>query len=307
MLDVVVGFDAGGTSTQCALMTLDGEVVAKGNAGPGNYQIVRAEGVRRVLDESYAMARASLAQDVQVHAAFLGIAGLTTDVEEQMLLELCHSLGITSKWRVMGDMVPALAAGTRGEPGIVVIGGTGSICWGFDATGNTARAGGWGYLFSDEGSGFYIGQRALAAAFRAFDGRGPATSLKRRLLAAFDCSDMPEVVTRVYGLDQPRTAIAALAPVVLEAAADGDEVAGEILADAADELVAAILAVYRRLHFGSEVTVVASGGLFRRTDELYQRLRRALGPLLPQATCVLPEVEPVVGACYLARRVLDEE
>lgn len=307
MIDVVVGFDAGGTSTKCAVMTLDGQVLGQGSAGPGNYQILRADGVRKVLIESFAAARATLQQDVRVRAAVLGIAGLTTQKEEQTLRELCHSLDIAPEWDVMGDMQPALAAGTHGEPGIVVIGGTGSICWGFDASGQTARAGGWGYLFSDEGSGFFIGQRALAAAFQAYDGRGPTTSLKRRILDALDCAEMPDVVTHVYGLEQPRTAIAALAPVVIAAAADGDEVANAILSDAAEALVTAILAVYRRLQFGSEVTVVASGGLFQQTDHMFQRLRRALAPLLPEATCVLPDVDPVVGACYLALRLLDED
>ena len=160
MVDVVVGFDAGGTSTQCALMTLDGKVLAHGSAGPGNYQIVRADGVRRALQQSLAAARAAAGHEVRVRAAFLGIAGLTTAQEEQTLAEMCRALDIAPKLQIMGDMVPALAAGTRGEPGIVVIGGTGSICWGLDAAGNTARAGGWGYLFGDEGSGFYIGRRA---------------------------------------------------------------------------------------------------------------------------------------------------
>ncbi|NLN27001.1 MAG: hypothetical protein GX161_02200 [Firmicutes bacterium] len=306
MVDVVVGFDAGGTSTQCALMTLDGKVLAHGSAGPGNYQIVRADGVRRALQQSLAAARAAAGHEVRVRAAFLGIAGLTTAQEEQTLAEMCRALDIAPKLQIMGDMVPALAAGTRGEPGIVVIGGTGSICWGLDAAGNTARAGGWGYLFGDEGSGFYIGRRALAAAFQAYDGRGPATSLKRRVLEALDCADLPAVVTYMYGLEQPRTAIAALAPLVFTAAAEGDEVANEILAGAARELAAAVLAVYRKLQFDSDLTVVASGGLFRQSDELYERLRRELAPLLPQARCVLPDVEPVVGACYLALRLLEE-
>lgn len=304
MLDLVVGFDAGGTSTKCALMTTEGQVVARGSAGPGNYQLIREEGVRQVLTEAFNEAVQSLDAQAQILGAFLGIAGATTASERSRILAVCQGLGIAPVWRVMGDMVPALAAGTGGGEGIVIVGGTGSISWGCDATGATARAGGWGYLLGDEGSGYDIGQKALIAAFQSYDGRGPKTSLNNRILHSLGCTDILDLVGTVYSHEQPRTMIASLAPLVIEAAHDGDSVAGSILEGAAGEYVSAILAVYRQLHFETEVTVVATGGLFQGTEALFQRVRLLLSPVLPEARLVVPDVDPVVGACYLALRAV---
>lgn len=307
MLDVVAGFDAGGTSTKCALMTLEGEVVAYGEAGPGNFQLVGEAGLRTVLSEAFGRARAAAGGEVRVHAIWCGVAGASSGAERERIGAVCRELALAPLWRVTGDMVPALAAGTRAQPGIVVIAGTGSICWGCDASGQSARAGGWGYLLGDEGSGFAIGRSAAAAALRSFDGRGPKTSLLHRILHALGCADVHALVRCVYGADQPRTLIASLAPVVLEAAEDGDPVAMGILDEAAEALVQGVLAVHRALHFGGEVTVVASGGLLQRTDALLRRVRLLLAPRLPAARVVLPAVEPVVGACYLALRALRGE
>lgn len=302
MLDVVVGFDAGGTSTQCALMTLDGVVLGTGTAGPGNFQLVREDGIRNVLKEAYESALSAAGVSIRVHAAFVGMAGASSRRDRERIAAVAQELGIAPLWRVTGDMVPALAAGTQGREGIVIVAGTGSICWGCDASGVSARAGGWGYLLGDEGSGFSIGQRGAMAALRAFDGRGPKTSLTHRIVHALGCAGVDELVGCIYREKAPRPLIASLAPVVIDAANDGDAVANEILADAAREHVQAILAVYRVLHFDGEVPVVASGGLFSANDELARRVRHELAPLLPVAKLIRPEVEPVIGACYLAVR-----
>lgn len=304
MLDTVLGFDAGGTRTECAVMTLDGRLLGTGVSGPGNFQLVRESGIGKVIKESAEIALNAAGAHVRVLAAFVGMAGATRLEERRAAKAVCEQLNLSPQWRVMGDMVPALAAGTHGREGIVIISGTGAICWGCDASGTSARASGWGYLLGDEGSGFHIAQRGLIAALQSFDGRGPKTSLVNRILHAIDCPDMEAMIAKVYGEDVPRPWIAALAPVVVEAAADGDAVASEILEAAAHDHVAAILAVYRRLDFNAELTVVATGGLFQNTDVLFQRVRVLLSEVLPDATLIVPKVEPVLGACYLASRMV---
>lgn len=305
MLDTVLGFDAGGTHTKCAVMALDGTVLGRGAAGPGNFQLVRESGMRDVLQAASQAALAATGVEVNVRGAFVGVAGATRVDERTRIMAVCEGLGLSPVWRVMGDMVPALAAGTMGHEGIVIIGGTGSICWGCDASGSSARAGGWGYLLGDEGSGFHLAQRGLMAAFQAYDGRGPKTSLVNRFLHALDCAELPDLVGKVYGKEVPRPWMASLAPLVVEAAVDGDLVANELLESAARDHVAAILAVYRKLHFEDGLTVVATGGLFQNTEILLQRVRVALSQVLPEATLVIPEVDPVVGACYLALRMVE--
>lgn len=303
MVDVVLGFDAGGTSTECAVMTLDQKVLAVGSAGPGNFQLVKEDGVRRVVLDAYRAALERVGGTVRVRGAFIGIAGATTRAEHERIARVCRSLGIAPNWQVTADMVPALAAGTMGEPGIVVISGTGSICWGCDAYGATARSGGWGYLLGDEGSGYYLGQRALIAVFRAYDGRGEPTVLTGRILEAFSCSELPDVVGIIYGEEQPRTRIAALAPIVIGAAEQGDLVAQTLVADAAAELVSAVRAVYEQLRFHDKVPVVATGGLFR-SEYLWNQIAAALSKRLPDGELIRPKVEPAVGACHLALRAV---
>lgn len=304
MVQAVLGFDVGGTKTQCAVMTMDGRVVGTGQAGPGNFHLVGARQFVRVIAQAAREALQQANEPVQVIAAFVGAAGATAEQEQRHIAEVCQQANLAPKWYVMGDMVPALAAGTRGKEGIVVIAGTGAICWGYDVQGQSARASGWGYLLGDEGSGFAIAQRGLNSAFRAYDGRGQSTSLGNRLRHALRCNTMSDIVRIVYEQKNPRSWLASLAPIVLQAAEQGDTVANDIVDEAATHHVHAIRAVYRQLQFINGVTVVAAGGLFEKSDVLFQRLRVALQQFVPEARLVVPNVSPAVGACYMAQRLV---
>src|SRR5581483_5378036 len=120
--------------------------------------------------------------------------------------------------------------------GVALVAGTGSMAFARAPDGRTARAGGWGYLLGDEGSGYALALAALRAVVRDADGRGPATRLTSRLLAHFGAVLAQDLVRLVYGGGVDRAALAAVAPYVLEAAAAGDEVAAEIMAGQAEEL-----------------------------------------------------------------------
>lgn len=303
MTDCVIGFDAGGTKTTCCVMGLDGTVLAKGRAGTGNYQIVREAGVGEAVAGSFQEAAGQLAKPLNVRAAFLGIAGVTTATDRERVTHVVKGLHIAPSWQVAGDAVIALAAGTGGREGVVVIAGTGAICWGCDADGRSAVASGWGYLLGDEGSGFQVAQAGLIAAFNAYDGRGPATPMVELFLQAAGLTQMPDFVGRIYGDTGARRWVAGLAPVVFAAAAQGDRIAAEILAAAGDAHARAVVAVAHQLSFPSELPVVAAGGLFEKADGVYDRLAMRLADLLPAARLMRPAVEPAIGACYLARRL----
>src|SRR5262249_43297302 len=148
--------------------------------------------------------------------------------------------------------------------GIVIIAGTGSIVYGRNAAGEAARAGGWGHMIGDEGSGYWIGREALAAVMRAGDGRGPATDLTAEILSHFAGDDLSRLPRIVYDRGTPRAAVAEVGPIVQRMADAGDAVATRILERAADELVLAAESVASRLEMrGDAFTFSLSGGAFR--------------------------------------------
>ena len=148
---------------------------------------------------------------------------------------------------VTDDATIALDGALAGEPGIVVIAGTGSIAFGRNAQGRTARAGGWGYLFGDEGGGFWIVREAMRAALRWEEGWGSPTALRAMFLDATGTRNMNDLMHRCYTPEFPRQRVAGLALRVNYAAEKGDPTAREILAEAARELARLVHAVRSQL------------------------------------------------------------
>jgi len=202
---------------------------------------------------------------------------------------------------VVNDALIALEAGAGSAPGIVIVAGTGSIAYGRNGRGVAARAGGWGHLIGDEGSGYWIGRHALAAVVREVDGRGPRTRLTEDVLAHFGVPDAAGLVHIVYNRDVPRRSVATLGPIVQRAGSDGDAVAMQILERAAEELVFAAGSVASRLEMrGDAFPFVLAGGMFRVVPWLGDELGRRLMEVAPRAE-VRPLVqEPAVGAVSLA-------
>jgi N-acetylglucosamine kinase-like BadF-type ATPase len=212
-----------------------------------------------------ACAQASLDPvSVRFTSACLGFSGGPAD-KEQIIGEILAS----ERTLVTHDALIALAGATAGEPGLVVIAGTGSIAFGRGANGSnpggrTARAGGWGYLFGDEGGGFWIARQALRAALGWEEGWGAPTSLRARLLDSTGARNANDLLHRCYTADFPRPRIAGLSVVVNQAAESGDPVALEILDTAARELALLAVAVRGQLFASGEPTLVTySGGVFR--------------------------------------------
>jgi N-acetylglucosamine kinase-like BadF-type ATPase len=204
---------------------------------------------------------------------------------------------------VVNDALIALAAGSRGEPGIVIIAGTGSIAYGRNARGATARAGGWGHMIGDEGSGYWIGREALAAVMRASDGRGPSTELTGEVLRHFDVTDLSRLPRIVYDREQPRMSVAALGPTVQQASDRGDAVATRILERATEELALAARSVAERLEMrGDRFTFYLAGGAFRVVPSLARDLPRLLTEAAPRSSAEVLDVEPAMGAVWLAIR-----
>jgi len=210
-------------------------------------------------------------------------------------------LGHRSHAVVVNDALIALVAGAGDAPGVVIIAGTGSIAYGRNREGEAARAGGWGHMIGDEGSGYWIGREALAAVMRAADERGPETRLTADILAHFGISDVSRLPRIVYDREQPRTAVAALGPLVQRVSEQGDAVATRILERAVDELVLAARSVTTRLEMrGEAFTFYLAGGMFRVVPRLAADLPPKLAEVAPRCQVERLDKEPAAGAVWLA-------
>jgi N-acetylglucosamine kinase-like BadF-type ATPase len=295
----VLGIDAGGTKTVCLLADDQGQIVAEARRSGANLQAVGELEVEKVLHE---VMEEALGDRAIVPAAIcLGIAGVDRPDDSATVRGIMKRIAYKARVVVVNDALVALEAGAPGQPGIVVISGTGSISYGRNAKGEAARSGGWGYVLGDEGSGYWIGRAALRAVLREADRRGPATALSQMLLAHFGVTQAQQLIHHVYNTNLKPTAIGALAQCVQSAFSQGDAVAIGILRGAANELEAFALSVARRLALvGEPFVFILAGGIFRAVPWLEQELERRLPVAAPGSWVRLLDREPATGAVALA-------
>jgi N-acetylglucosamine kinase-like BadF-type ATPase len=295
----VLGIDAGGTKTVCLLADEQGVVVSEGRGAGANLHTAGELAVEKVLHE--AMEAAIGDRGITPAAICLGIAGVDREDEMLTVRAIMRRIGYKSRVLVVNDALIGLVAGARDEPGIVINAGTGSIVYGRNAAVEAARAGGWGHIIGDEGSGYWIGRESLAAVMRAADGRGPATRLTAEILAYFNVDDESRLPRIVYDRELPRVSVAALGPTLQRVAEQGDAVAGRILERAAEELVLAARSVATRLEMrGDAFTFYLAGGVFPVVPWLVEELQRRLLEVAPRAQVQVLHQEPAIGAVWLA-------
>ena len=294
----VVGIDSGGTKTVGLLADEHGKVLAKARGGGANLVIHGELSVEKVLYQVIE----DLESPGPIDAICLGMAGVDRDEEKELIRGLLRRLGLRKTVRIVNDALIALVAGAPEGIGIVISAGTGSIAYGVDPNGETARSGGWGYLLGDEGSAFWLGHAAVRQGIRAVDGRGPATTLFERISQRLEL-DVPDgLVMWFYDQELSRDRVAKLASLVEEAADDGDVAANSLLDQAAQHLARAARAVDRKLTFTESYPLVLAGGVFRACPSLYDRVESNLD--LPKAEVVRLDKEPATGAVTLALELL---
>lgn len=295
----VLGIDAGGTKTVCLLADDRGHVVAEARRSGANLQAVGELEVEKVLHE--VMDEAIGERDITPAAICLGIAGVDRPDDSGIVRGIMKRIGYKARIVIVNDALVALEAGAPGQPGVVVISGTGSISYGRDARGQAARSGGWGYVLGDEGSGYWIGRAALRAVLREADHRGSATILTPLLLKHFGVAQPQGLIHHVYNTNLKPSAIGALATSVQAAFSEGDQVAAGILRGAANELEASALSVARRLELiGHEFAFILAGGIFKAVPWLQQELERRLPIAAPHSHVRLLDREPANGAVAIA-------
>jgi len=295
----VLGIDAGGTKTVCLFADGRGEIIGEGRGPGANLHVAGELALEKVVHEVIEQAIGD--RTIVPAAVCLGIAGVDREDEAQTVRAIMRRIGYKSRTLVVNDALIALVAAAGDAPGVVIIAGTGAIVYGRNAAGEAARAGGWGHMIGDEGSGYWIGREALSAVMRAADGRGPETSLRDEILAHFDVADVSRLPRYVYDRAHPRMAVAALGPLVQRVSEQGDAVATRILERAAEELVLSAGSVTANLEMrGDAFTFYLAGGAFRVVPWLVGELSRRLVEVAPRCEVALLDREPARGAVWLA-------
>jgi glucosamine kinase len=302
----LLGIDGGATKTLAAVLDLERGSLHLGHAGPSNADAAGVQAAGRALFDAAdaALAGAEIA-DGELDGAVLAVAGTDTDaviahVREQR----------SERWIVVGDVVGAWASATGAQPGVGVISGTGSNVFGVGRVGAETRpwrAGGWGHILGDEGSGHWLGVQSIKAALRDRESSGPPTALSDAAVAFFDAPSVEALAAMVYAKPLTKSEIAAFAIETAGLAERGDAVARELYERGARELAEQVAAVIRQTGLRGDFPVGLIGSAFKAGRVFVEPLAAAIHALAPQARVAVVEMAPVGGSLLLAARACGAE
>ena len=307
-MPIIVGVDAGGTSIECAVAR-DGETIVQ----HGEAANARTAGIQGAAERIAVTVRSELLggklaevlaeQEGRRAGAMVGAAGAGDRVVASALEAALRNYFPNGAIAVRDDAEIALRAAVPDGDGVVLIAGTGSIAYA-QVGGRSYRAGGYGYLLGDEGSGFSIGRAALTAMLRWYDGRAPYAELFDAIQARLQVGDAQTLLGRVYGDGEPVPVVASVAPLVLDRASAGERLAAKIVQTAAHELVDLLKSLTQRADAGArELPLAFAGGLFAENSLLTYLVETRLLADLPLLQPIKSAPAPVYGALELARRL----
>lgn len=293
-----LGIDGGGSRTTAWLANGRKQVLSRAVAGPSNpAKVGLAAAERHTLECARRACRGAGLGRRPLEAVCAGVAGIIQPSMHGELLR-CLKRGIPARHHLLThDAAIALECALGGSAGVIVISGTGSIGYGRDEKNRVLRCGGWGSTFDDAGSGFDVGRKAIAAALRDFDRRGPPTRLGKDICRALGISEITQAASKALTPDQ----VAALFPLVDRAARARDRVARQLCREAGRDL--AELAAALLLQMNGKVRryeVVCSGGVFKGSALVRRSFADFLRRVSPGVRVALLRREPVEGALALA-------
>ena len=307
MTFIVIGIDGGGSKTHAIVADEHGQSISE-TVGPAS--AVRPGQVEHSADVIVEVVRDALASCEMTHvtprAICVGVAGAGRETARQELWQALVSRDIAPEIVIHSDFSIALDDAFGDGPGVLLISGTGSVAFGRGPAGATARCGGWGPVAGDEGSGAWIGRRALSVVTAAADGREPETALTGAILTAAQVNETSDLI--VWSANATPATLATLAPVVLSVAESGDLRANALVTLAVEELVLHVRALARQL-FGDEraaLPVALSGGMLGRGSTLRKRLEHRLKSAVPGAQIRMEPVVAARGAVRAALRIVGE-
>ncbi len=294
-MSAFIGVDGGGTTARAVVVDAEGKELGRGRYSGAVVTVAEPDDAVDAVTAAVRIAIEQAHVDLPADGMWAGLAGAGGPRAKEAVTRALSERGLARRVTVGTDVEAAFHDAFGEGPGVLLMAGTGSIAWARDAAGASLRVGGWGQTLGDEGSGFSIGVEALQRLTRAEDGRGPVTSMRDALL---DACGVASVVDLISWVDlATKGEVAALAPLVVAAAEDGDAVAAGIVDAAVEALVTHVATAVDRVADGGISTVLwggllAEGGPLR--PHMVQALERIAVPVTPRS------IDPAMGAARLA-------
>jgi len=295
-----LGFDGGGTKTDCVLANAEGEMLERATAGPSNpLRAGYAKAWFTMSDAADLVLERAKLKSVDIRGVCAGIGGAGRDSVARRMATFLEKSFPNAAVSVTTDLAITLAAGVGDGEGVILVVGTGSAALGRDAKEKFARAGGRGPWFSDEGSAFDIGRLAVAAVVRADEKRGPKTELSEQLLKWLGMKDWTRMMDWV--IKNPDDVFPRIFPLVGELADKGDAISRELLTNAAHSLGALVKSVVDQLKFEDRpIPIAKAGGTTGRSKFFDAAIDAELHKVAPHAQVIPLAMKPAEAAARMA-------
>jgi N-acetylglucosamine kinase-like BadF-type ATPase len=302
--EIFLGFDGGATKTSGVAIDSNRNVIAEATGGPSNFQII---GTERASENIFATTELILGKGAlhasNIKSIYLGLSGAgrigDADRMRDAFLEFLGGRNFPpAEVRIGSDAIAALEGAFSGNPGMILISGTGSILFAKDEAERIHRVGGWGRFIGDEGSAYALGRACLSAVARQMDGRGARTLMSVLLKDRRQIENQPTMITEVYrnNLD-----IASLAPIVIDAAEAGDEIALQIVRTAARDLLEHVRAAFDILQKPFPLALI--GSVLTGQNPLSKTFMELMREFFPHIEIRKPDHSPAMGAALLALKI----
>ncbi len=298
-----IGIDGGGTKTFLRMTDENGAVLFEEVGGGSNPYTVPPEQAEDLLKTMVGKALAAMPTGATLGGICMGAAGADTDADYAFFDRVLREASGSDKVLAVNDGYASLYATLGDRAGVVIASGTGSICWGKSESGEVCRVGGWGYLFSDEGSGYSMVRDALETVCRTIDKRASQGALLLdELMNDFGVNTYEELISEIYRAPSPQS-VAAYFPLVYKAAKANDPLATDVIDRGMDELVELVAAAARQIGMYPTFTVGMTGSILTKVSLTRELFMQKMVERFPKCTIVPDQCENVDGALFLARRL----
>jgi N-acetylglucosamine kinase-like BadF-type ATPase len=302
----IIGIDGGGTKTAVTIAH-DGEAaLTTFTVGPINYNGGDAGAIAASFVEIFNRTRLICNRLEDVAHISIGAAGVSNPLVVGFLEKHVRDNGYTGPLTITGDQETALYGAQNAMQGIILIAGTGSICFGVNEKGEQHRSGGFGHLIDDEGSGYSIGRDLLSILVQAEDGRVTDTIIPGLVYEQLGLSTVKEIIGFVYNKNTTKKDIAQLAPIMTDACEQGDAKALELAEQCADSLFKLVVPVIEQLEL-HESPIAIAGSVLQKSRFVKEALERKLAQSYPQTKLILPIKDAAYGAVLLGKSKMNND
>ncbi|KAB2441512.1 BadF/BadG/BcrA/BcrD ATPase family protein [Bacillus luti] len=290
----MIGVDGGGTKTEAIAFDKDGNALVRATSGFGNILIDFEEALFHIM-EAIDQCQKGLLNGYCV-CICLGLAGVGGAHTNELTVRLKKKYG--TQIEVFNDAMIAHAAALQGKDGILTIGGTGAICLG--KKGEVYEySGGWGHILGDEGSGYWIGLQGLKRMANQFDQGVPLCPLSLRIQEEFQLLTSSHIKRLVYSSSKDK--VAAITPLIIREARNGNDGAHEIMVQAGKELARITIDIYNKMQFDLSTPIAVSGSILRFVPEIYDEFKKCCENSIGEITFISQSESAVKGTYHLMK------